>query len=151
MPAKRKDQVLVNRNFLMILFALIIILMIVCAVLLGVVVSEKRSDNSGKGQIKIEDNTSAAPPSEPSTAAPQPVGIGTYKVNTTADALNMRVSANTESDILTEIPKGTLITITALNGDWGYTVYGSFSGWVNMNYLISAAPAPTVSNAVPTT
>ncbi len=143
MPAKRKDQVLINKNFLMILFALLIILIIVTAVLLGVVVSDKRADNSGEGgspapvSDSVPDASSTTLPTPSATAAS---ASGTYTVNTNANSLNVRAKAESDGEIITQIPRGTQIIVTEVRGEWGYTTYNGASGWVKMSFLVAASP-----------
>ncbi len=137
MATQRRDQVLVNKNFLLTLFAVLIVLVIVCAVLLGVVVSNSRSQPVQDDQVPIADQQQI--PAE-TTTDPQPVSLaGSYRVNTTADALNMRAQPLSDAEIVATIPKGTIITVTVVNGEWGYTTYGDASGWINMGYLMPAA------------
>lgn len=147
MEKRRTDQVLVNKNFLLVLFALVIVLVIVSAVLLGVVVSDRKDDpQQAENQIPIENEQT--PPEEVSTEPPTaPSGVGSYRVNTSADALNMRAQPLADAEIVTTIPKGTIISVTAVNGEWGYVTYQDASGWVNMQYLAVATTAAGAASA----
>ena len=149
MEKRRTDQVLVNKNFLLVLFALIIVLVIVSAVLLGVVVSDRKDDpQQAENQIPIENEQT--PPEEISTEPPTaPAGVGTYRVNTSADALNMRAQPLADAEIVTTIPRGTLISVSAVSGsgEWGYVTYQDASGWVNMQYLAVATTAAETASA----
>ena len=149
MEKRRTDQVLVNKNFLLVLFALVIVLVIVSAVLLGVVVSDRKDDpQQAENQIPIENEQT--PPEETSTEPPTaPAGVGTYRVNTSADALNMRAQPLADAEIVTTIPRGTLISVSAVSGsgEWGYVTYQDASGWVNMQYLAVATTAAGAASA----
>lgn len=158
MAKKRRDQVLINKNLLLVLFALIIVLFILSACLLGVVVSDRRQDSSSEPP-KVSDSSpsdSAPTGSVPAGSSLPPVsnptavnGTGSYTVNTTADALNVRGTPNSDGDVVTQIPKGTQISVTAVSGSWGYVTYNGQSGWVSMNYLVavpqSSAPQTSVT------
>lgn len=49
------------------------------------------------------------------------------------------------------VPKGENIIIYEYRGEWGYTVYGSAGGWVNLDYCEEgAAPAGIAGSANPT-
>lgn len=54
----------------------------------------------------------------------------------TASKLRVRKSPTTSSSILGTVNKGAMITITQLNGDWGYVSSGAgVRGWVALQYL----------------
>ncbi len=61
---------------------------------------------------------------------------GTY---VTTDNLNLREGAGTGFDALTVIPAGTAITVTEFYGNWAYTSYDGYNGWVSLNYINYAA------------
>ena len=75
-----------------------------------------------------------------------PYGAGIYKVQTgTSSHLNMRESANKNSDRVGQIPNGTAVEVLFVDdtdvkngGDygWGYVSYDGVRGWVYMEYLI---------------
>lgn len=145
MANKRTDQVLVNKNFLLALFAILIVLVIVCAVLLGVVVSNSRSPSTDDNPIPIEDEQETPTPlPETSTDPTASSGAGSYRVNTTANALNMRAQPLANAEIVTTIPKGSIIIVSVVSGEWGYTTYNDASGWVSMS-LLAAVTDPTAA------
>lgn len=56
------------------------------------------------------------------------VNVGDYK-------LNLRESPSTDSEILTQIPNATILSITEIKDGWGYTSYDNESGWVSMEFV----------------
>lgn len=68
-----------------------------------------------------------------STTTTEPLRLtGHYK---TTDALNLRLSYNTSSNILTTIPKNTTVVVTRVyNNQWGQITYGGKSGWIHLDY-----------------
>ncbi|MDE6104026.1 MAG: SH3 domain-containing protein [Oscillospiraceae bacterium] len=57
---------------------------------------------------------------------------GHYK---TTDALNLRKSYSTSSDILLTIPNGTTVVVTRVyNNQWGQVEYKNNSGWIYLEY-----------------
>ena len=59
----------------------------------------------------------------------------TGKYFVTASAMRVRKSPTTSSAVRGTIAKGTMITISQLNGDWGYIYYNGYGGWVPLKYL----------------
>ncbi len=53
---------------------------------------------------------------------------------TTASWLAMRDGPGTSYEALTSLPKGTQVTITQISGNWGYTTYEGYNGWISLNY-----------------
>jgi len=54
----------------------------------------------------------------------------------TASELRIRRSPKTSSGVLGTVKKGTIVTISQLNGDWGYLTAGAkVQGWVSLTYL----------------
>lgn len=79
-----------------------------------------------------------------------------YKVTTSSTNLNMRSGPSTSYSVVGSLPKGTVISITKVSGNWAYTTYNGVSGWASMDYLTvqkipddvtytvgSATPVPT--------
>ncbi|MBR1811352.1 MAG: SH3 domain-containing protein [Clostridia bacterium] len=150
---KKRRGVLLDKNFLMVLFAVLIVLVLLCAVLMGVNRSYKKDMNELEEKYSVEvvrnaslqQQTAPVIPTVGATATP----VGTpYIVNTDSGDLNLRPSPGTDDDPVGEIPKGTTIYITTQTNGWGYTTYDGKSGWVNMKYLSSVSSQttePTVS------
>lgn len=67
--------------------------------------------------------------------APEPTEkTGNYFV--TASALRIRKQPKLSSGVLGTVKKGTIVTITTLNGDWGYLAGGAdVQGWVALKYV----------------
>lgn len=67
--------------------------------------------------------------------------VGTWKVNTNGDTLNMRYGAGKEYGIITSIPNGKKVTCygyyTKEDGtDWLCVVYGNHTGYCSKAYLV---------------
>ena len=58
--------------------------------------------------------------------------VGKYVV--TASSLNMRSTAGTDGSIVAVLKNGDYVDVTAVNGRWGYTTYGTVNGWVSLKY-----------------
>ncbi len=58
----------------------------------------------------------------------------------TTDYLNLRAEQNTSCQVYITIPANTVIEISTVNGGWGKTNYGGYSGWVSMDYVELYAP-----------
>ncbi len=68
----------------------------------------------------------------------------TYYVKTNDGyGINLRSGPGTDSAVVTSVPEGTMLTVTEEKEGWGKTVFGNYSGWVSMNYLVKSAPAVT--------
>ena len=87
------------------------------------------------------------------TVAAAEAGSGTI----TASALRVRERATTDSAVLTLIPNGTQVELLGEEGDWYYTSYSGFMGYISKEYVAvsssisteasatAEAPAPAVS------
>lgn len=73
----------------------------------------------------------------------QPQGFEPYKGTVTADpSLRLRSGAGTSYGVIANIPLGTQLTITAVNGNWGKTTYDGKTGWVSLDYIEVSKPSP---------
>ena len=64
----------------------------------------------------------------------------TGKYLVTASTLNIRKSPKTTAGIAGTVSRGTVVTISQLNGDWGYVSGGAEAkGWVALKYVSSKA------------
>lgn len=90
----------------------------------------------------------------PYTAPPQTETPSTEKdIRQTTNNLNMRKGPGTSHAIILTIPKGTQLTIEALEGSWAKVTYNGKSGYVSVDYLtktLTTPPAPPVTE-VPAT
>ncbi len=89
---------------------------------------------SACGGKEEEETTTAAPETttEMITVAPN-----SYFVRTNdGDPLNMRAGAGSEYNVVTTVPSGTMLIISEEKEGWGFTLYGNYSGWVSMSYLV---------------
>lgn len=83
---------------------------------------------------KEEEETTTVPET---TTEEVTVSPNTYVVKTNdGDPLNMRAGAGSEYNVVTTIPSGTRLIISEQKESWGYTLFGNYSGWVSMNYLV---------------
>lgn len=101
----------------------------------------------GTTQATLPDTSNTAPSATvPTASVPNTSTVistltpGSYRVNTRQDDLNIRSGAGETYSIVGRIPKDTVVTVTAVNGDWAYVTYNNVSGWVSAQYL-----APVIS------
>lgn len=68
----------------------------------------------------------------------------TYK---TTSKVNLRSGAGTGYSIYTTVPSGTTVKVTAISGNWGKTTYGSYTGWLCLDYAskVTETAAGTVN------
>lgn len=59
----------------------------------------------------------------------------TAVINTKNDPLNLRSSPSTDSSIVTEIPKGTTVTVIDYYSDWCYIQWNDYTGYASTEYL----------------
>lgn len=80
------------------------------------------------------------------------------KVNTSSGNLNMRASASSSGQLITSLPKGTVVTISdpiVKSGSgstlgWIQVTYGSYTGYVSLDYMATVnTAAPAASTAAP--
>ncbi len=64
---------------------------------------------------------------------------GVYAVTTSSSSLNLRESADINSAVLIEVPKGESLTVTESVEGWAKTSYMGYTGWVSTKYLTPAA------------
>lgn len=61
--------------------------------------------------------------------------LGQYQITTNSDPLNIRDKASSaDSNVIGQVPKGTVVNITTISGDWGFCTYNGVSGWVSLAY-----------------
>ena len=87
------------------------------------------SDIKGYGRPKYDTTTVDIPIEEEETKKDDENVIKTVKV-THEKGLNLREQANTNSEIITAFPQGTMLKIYEVNGEWGRTT----NGWVCLAY-----------------
>ncbi len=87
------------------------------------------------------------------TAAPAPAQTSSTiymiaRVTTSGGGLNLRESASAGSRVVTVLPNGASVTVTAYNTSWCAVTYGAYRGYVMTRYLalssIQTAAAPTL-------
>ncbi len=70
-----------------------------------------------------------------------PIGsysVDSYKVNTNGFNLTMRSGAGTGYAKVTSVPDNTSLNVSQVSGNWGYTTYNGYSGWVCLDFTIYA-------------
>lgn len=103
------------------------------------------------GVLTIDEKLLAAETttSAPTSAAGEVVKQGNYVVKTAGSVLNMRASANAESNIIAKIPNGTVLTVTKSVAGWAYVTYNSAKGWVSADFLVENTSTTAVSTTAP--
>lgn len=77
-------------------------------------------------------------------------GAGTYTVD--ASSLNMRSGPGTGYSIVTQIPDGMTVTVTAVSSNnWAAVDYNGFSGYCSMDYLVPVTETETTTTPAETT
>lgn len=90
------------------------------------------SSKNGWWRVRLSDGTSGYVDKQyltPSAADE----TGSYTVS--ASLLAMRAEPKTKSRRLAKLPRGTVVYVSQLNGDWGYISYNGQHGWVAIRYL----------------
>ncbi len=76
--------------------------------------------------------------------------LGQYTITTNTDPLNIRDAASSaDSNVIGQVPKGTVVNITAISGDWGFTTYNGVTGWVSLAYCTYYGAPPAVEEPTP--
>ena len=71
-----------------------------------------------------------------------------YKAIVTASpSLNLRAGAGLEHDVITSIPKGEVISVSAECNGWAKVTYSGKIGWVSMEYIEKYAENPGMSQS----
>ena len=89
-----------------------------------------------------------APTAKASTATPRPSGSVTATVITAnGGSLNLRSTAKNGNNIITTIPYGAKVTVTARGSVWSAVLYNGLPGYVMSQFLAfdAATPKPTAS------
>lgn len=82
--------------------------------------------------VKVTEKTTERT-TEMTTESTTASGGETYIVN--IESLNFRADSSIESDVISEIPEGTELTVDRVYEGWGHTYYGGNEGWVSLDYL----------------
>ncbi len=80
--------------------------------------------------------------------APAATGAATGSYTVTADHLNVRVYPRLTARRVGSLTKGTIISVSELNGDWGYSP--TAGGWVALSYLTPASSSGQAAAATVT-
>ena len=101
----------------------------------------------------LRSSETAPGPAVTATYAPAPTAQNTYmtaQVKTSGGSLNLRESASASARVLTGIPNGAFVTVTAYQSDWCAVVYGTYRGYVMTGYLqITSIQTPSSVTATP--
>lgn len=89
---------------------------------------------SACGGSDEEETTTSAPETTTEVVTVSP---NAYVVKTNdGDPLNMRAGAGSDFGVVTTVPSGTRLIISEQKDGWGYTLFGNYSGWVSMDYVV---------------
>lgn len=103
----------------------------ICLLSAAVIILSTFSACGGKEE---EETTTSAPET---TTEEVTVSPNSYIVRTNdGDPLNMRAGAGSDFNVVTTVPSGTILIISEEKDGWGFTLFGNYSGWVSMNYLV---------------
>ena len=73
--------------------------------------------------------------------------IGDIVINTKTEPLNMRQFPDTESEVLEEIPKGTVVPYYEIEGEWFLVQYNGKKGYVHQKYVLKKEDVGLYSSA----
>jgi uncharacterized protein YgiM (DUF1202 family) len=76
---------------------------------------------------------------------------GAYVVSASGSYLNLRADADASADVVTVIPDGSAVTVTAANSDWAAVTWDGYTGYCNRQYLEAASAVTTTTTAAETT
>lgn len=108
--------------------------------------SETESTTESIPEPTQDDTTQPLTTVPPETETAVPFTPLTKYVN--ADGgLRLRKEKDLTSEVHILMPKGTKITVTQTDGDWGYTEYKGLKGWCSMKYLSDTAPKENESTS----
>lgn len=99
-----------------------------------------------KQYTSITSNAVSTPRPATPTPAPKTSLSGSGRVN--GATVNVRSAASTSSDALFQLPAGTIVTVTALEGNFYKIRYNNSTGYISKDYLLlisgnTATPAAT--------
>ncbi|MDO4615029.1 MAG: YARHG domain-containing protein [Lachnospiraceae bacterium] len=79
--------------------------------------------------------------------APVPTAAGQlYEITSSYEyGIALHPEPDKDSEVLIRIPKGATFLVTSYDGNYGYTSYQGFSGWINLDYakMIESTPQQT--------
>lgn len=100
-----------------------------------------------------KDNTLILGFASPDYSSITPYVTGRYK---TTAAVNFRNGPSAENASVLDsesksivIPKGTVVTVSAISGGWGYTKYSDKNGWICLEYASYYSELPPTENTEP--
>ncbi len=70
---------------------------------------------------------------------------GSYKVETDGDTLNMRSGPSTHDSLVGSVWDGSVLRVTDVNGNWGYTSYNGTNGWVCLDFTVYTVTTDSIS------
>ncbi len=76
---------------------------------------------------------------------------GEYVVSASGSNLNMRAEASMSAQIVTRIPHGTTVTVTASNEDWAAVTWNGYTGYCSKQYLVQAEETTSAATTAATT
>jgi uncharacterized protein YgiM (DUF1202 family) len=134
-----------NRNIVSVI--IILVCVAVAGIALGVFLGKKLPKQASDTTTTQPQTTEAATETQTTVTTPNvplyPTGL--YTVATESSNLNLRSGPGSEFPTINSIPKGTVLTVVEVQGDWGRVDYKTTIGWVNMKYMKAANPDETTT------
>lgn len=124
--------------------ALIIVLVLCLVLFIWSWFTKPKEDTSGS-PAPVQTTSSAQTeateaPTEVPTEAPAAVA---YVVKTeSGNGLNLREGPGTDTDIITAMEEGSVVTVLEIQDNWAFVSIGDLTGWCSMDYLV---PEDTIS------
>ena len=101
------------------------------------------------GYLDFEASQATSTPRPTATPVPTAVAYLTARIATGGSALNLRSAPSMGDNIITSLANGTYVTVTERGSVWSLIIAGSYTGWVQSQYLdfgattVTSAPAAT--------
>lgn len=124
----REEQIR-KRNQIFMIGGIALVVLIVLIIIISKIASG--------GSKKKNEVPTTTPVVETTTQEPTTVEETTPAVLTmyTTDTLNLRQSASTEAEIITQVPSGKAVTVLNNEGEWYQVQYGDKQGYLKAEYL----------------
>lgn len=81
------------------------------------------------------------------TTANVAYGTGSYKIDTNGYSILLRSGPSTDSSQVGSVSDGTVLRVTQVNNNWGYTNYNGVNGWVCLDYSVYTVTLDSISIA----
>ncbi len=132
-----------DRRMLIMIAAAVLLVIVIFALIIGGINSKKKNNDDipTPEPSTVEDEDNIEDVYTPQDDVPVSSGAAKYTVQTNSvPSLNLRSRPSTGSEILTSIPKGTVVDVYYIyefNGEkWGVVSYDGEIGFSSMDYLV---------------